>query len=113
MAQTVLHIDEIVSDPAIRGGRPVLKGTGLRVIDLVAFHLGPDKSSAEQLAEDFQLDVGQMYAVFAYYYLHKDEIDADMRAEAERAEQIGRELEAQGRMGRIEIDLYEPESIEE
>jgi uncharacterized protein (DUF433 family) len=66
----------------------VLKGTGIRVIDLVAYHLGPDKSSPEELAEDFRLDIGQVYAAFAYYYLHKEEIEADMRAEDARADAL-------------------------
>ena len=109
MAQTIHHIDEIVSDPKIRGGRPVIKGTGIRVIDLVAYHIGPDKLDADQLAADFRLDKGQTYAALAYYYLHQTEIDADMRAEDERAEMLARELEAQGKLTRIEISLDEPE----
>ena len=113
MAQTVLHIDEIVSDPKIRGGRPVIKGTGIRVIDLIAYHLGPDKSTAEELAEDFRLDVGQVYAAFAYYPLHKEEVESDMRAEAERAELFAEKLEAQGKLKRIEISLDSSENVEE
>lgn len=113
MAQTVLHIDEIVSDPKIRGGRPVIKGTGIRVIDLIAYHLGPDKSTAQELAEDFRLDVGQVYAAFAYYHLHKAEIDADMQADAERAEALARDLEAAGKLSRIEISLDSPENLHE
>jgi uncharacterized protein (DUF433 family) len=113
MAQTVLHIDEIVSDPKIRGGRPVIKGTGIRVIDLIAYHLGPDQSTAEELAEDFRLEVGQVYAAFAYYFLHKAELEADMRADAERAETLARELEAEGKLSHIEINLDSPENIHE
>ena len=37
--QTVLTIDLIAADPAIRNGRPCIAGTGLRVTDLVMAHL--------------------------------------------------------------------------
>ena len=109
MAATVLHIDEIVSDPKLRGGRPVIKGTGIRVMDVVAYHLGPEKQTAQQLAENFQLPLGQIHAALAYYFLHKEEVDADMQAEYERAETLAAELEAQGRLTRVNVDLEESE----
>lgn len=112
MAQTHHIIDEIVSDPNVRGGRPVIQGTGIRVIDLVAYHIGVDKMDADQLAESFRLDKGQVHAALAYYYLHKDEIEAEMRAEAERAEDLAREIEAGGRLARLEISLNESENVE-
>jgi uncharacterized protein (DUF433 family) len=101
MAARVLQIDEIVSDPEVRGGRPVIKGTGIRVIDLIAYHTGPEKHSAERLAAGFRLPLGQVHAALAYYYLNKEAIDADMRAESELAEQLADELEAQGRLTRV------------
>jgi uncharacterized protein (DUF433 family) len=113
VAQTHHLIDEIVSDPKIRGGQPVIKGTGIRVIDLVAYHIGTDQMDAAQLAESFHLDRGQVHAALAYYYLHKSELEGDMRAESERAEVLLRELQAQGKLGHIEIDLNEAETVEE
>ena len=110
MAQTHHMIDEIVSDPKIRGGRPVLKGTGIRVSDIVAYHIGTDKMDADQLAENFHLDKGQVHAALAYYYLHTEEIEAEMRANDALAEQYAQELEAQGKLTRIEITLDEPET---
>ncbi len=65
---------------------------------------------ADHLAEAFRLDKGQVHAALAYYYLHQAEINADMRAEDERAEILARELEAQGKLTRIEITLDEPEA---
>ena len=59
MALTIHHIDEIVSDPKIRGGRPVLKGTGFKVSDVVInyYHNG---YSAEDIAEHFGLNIAQV-----------------------------------------------------
>jgi|GEM_PF-532509 uncharacterized protein (DUF433 family) len=93
----VLSIDVIVSDPKIRRGRPVIKGTGIRVMDIAAYHIGGDKLNAEQLADAFRLDLGTVHAVLAYYYLHREEIDADIHHDNEEGLALARELEAQGR----------------
>jgi uncharacterized protein (DUF433 family) len=104
MAATVLHIDEIVSDPKIRSGRPVIRGTGLRVEDVMFTHSTGDCLSPEQIAENYRISIGQVHAALAYYYLHKEEMDAAIRADQERAEQLAAELEAQGRLTRIYVD---------
>ncbi|MBK8023411.1 MAG: DUF433 domain-containing protein [Chloroflexi bacterium] len=44
---TVLSIDLIVSDPRIRGGRPILAGTSLRVQDVAAHHQIPQVHAGE------------------------------------------------------------------
>lgn len=81
MAATVLHIDEIVSDPKIRSGRPVIRGTGLRVEDVMFTHSTGDCLSPEQIAENYRISIGQVHAALAYYYLHKEEMDAAIRAD--------------------------------
>ena len=99
MALTIHHIDEIVSDPKIRGGRPVLKGTGFKVSDVVInfYHNG---YSAEAMAESFGLNLAQVYAALAYYQLNKDEIDAQLKRDDEEAERLLADLERQGKLTR-------------
>jgi uncharacterized protein (DUF433 family) len=97
MTATVLSIDTIVSDPAVRGGRPVIAGTGIRVIDIVAGHVHK-QYTPEEIAVNYDLLVGQVYAALAYYYMHKAEIDADMREEAARAKKLLAELDGQGKV---------------
>ena len=46
--------------------------------------------------------VGQVYAALAYYYMHKAEIDQDMREDAARAEKLIEELDKQGKVIRLE-----------
>jgi uncharacterized protein (DUF433 family) len=101
MVATILSIDTIVSDPKIRGGRPIIAGTGIRVIDVVAGHVYK-QYTPEETAVNYNLSVGQVYAALAYYYMHKAEIDADMREDAERAEKLIAELEQQGKVIRLE-----------
>ena len=101
MAATILTIEAIVSDPAIRGGRPVIAGTGVRVIDVVAYYRYAGLTP-EELATGFSLSLGQAHAALAYYHLHKDELDAEIRNDAELAEQRLQDLARKGRLMRLE-----------
>jgi uncharacterized protein (DUF433 family) len=101
MSEMVLAIEEIVSDPKIRGGRPVIKGTGLRVTDVMYTHLTGDRLSPEEIAEHYGLTVGQVHAALAYYYLHQAEIDEQLRRENEDTEQLIERLEQQGKLTRL------------
>jgi len=94
---TVLHIDTIVSDPKVRGGKPIIAGTGLRVSDIAAWHTFGGHS-AEELAVDFGLNMAQVYAALSYYYTHKGEIDAEIRSNTEEAEKSLLELRKQGKL---------------
>ncbi len=91
MATKTLPIDLIVEDPEIRGGRPVVGGTTIRVSDVVAYHLF-DGQSPEELAVGFALDLSQVHAVLSYYHSHRAEIDAEIRANADEAERWRLEL---------------------
>ncbi len=75
---TIESINLIYRNPKIRGGRPCIVGTGLRVLDVVmSMQFG--ERSPEQIAEDFQVTLGQVHAALAYYYENQDEIDTDIR----------------------------------
>lgn len=102
MVANILAINEIVSDPKVRNGRPVIVGTGLRVSDIIAWHLYGDKLSPEQIAHDFRLTLGQVHAALAYYYLHQDEIDEQMQQDHEEAERLLGGFEKQGKAKPIE-----------
>jgi len=88
---TVLPIETIVSHPEIRGGRPCIAGTGLRVLDVAAHHIYR-KFTPDELAYQLQISLAQVYAALACYYLHKDEIDGQLEADAE----FGRQAKEQG-----------------
>lgn len=81
MAATILHINDIISDPKLRDGQPIIAGTALRVADLVAYQQAGEISPSE-LAERFFLDVAQVHAALAYYHHHQAEIDAQIEQEA-------------------------------
>jgi uncharacterized protein (DUF433 family) len=98
---TVHPIETIVSDPNIRGGKPIIAGTGIRVIDIVTGYLYREQGP-EELAKNYALNLGQVYAVLAYYYQHQDAVDAEIRADEEEAERLLNELEKKGKLTRFE-----------
>jgi uncharacterized protein (DUF433 family) len=97
---TVHPIDTIISDPTIRGGQAVIVKSRVRVIDLIASYLYRGLS-ADELATNFNLNLGQVHAALAYYYQNKTALDAQLRAEAEAAEQWLDELHQQGKLIRV------------
>ena len=98
---TVHPIDTVVSDPDIRGGQPIIAGTQIRVLDIVASHLYRGLTP-DELATNFALNLGQVYAALAYYYQNKAGIDDQLRKDDEEAEQLLQQIEAQGKLIRFE-----------
>lgn len=90
---TVLPIQSIVKDPDVRGGRPIVHGTTIRVSDLVSYHLF-DGLTAEELALQFRLELADVHAALSYYYSHRQEIDSEIDANAREAERYRSQLEA-------------------
>ncbi|MCY4072622.1 MAG: DUF433 domain-containing protein [Chloroflexi bacterium] len=84
-------INLVYRNPEVRGGRPCIVGTGLRVIDIVmAMQFG--QRSPEQMAEDYQVSLAKVHAALAFYYENKDEVDQDIREDI----RIGLELAQEG-----------------
>ena len=75
---TIESINLIYRNPNVRGGRPCIVGTGLRVLDIVNA-MRWNGRSPEQMADDYQITLGQVHAALAYYYCNQAEIDADIR----------------------------------
>ncbi|MCB9076643.1 MAG: DUF433 domain-containing protein [Anaerolineaceae bacterium] len=73
----------IITDPNLRGGRPIIAGTGTTVRTIAALYkLG---LSAEDIAGELPLNLAQIYAALTYYHLHTAEIEADIEADSEEA----------------------------
>jgi len=93
--QTIQSINQIATDSRVRNGRPYILGTSITVADvaIVKIYHGQD---ADGIAQWYGLDLSQVYAALAYYYEHKDAMDADIRAQIRRGEAL-RESRAGGR----------------
>lgn len=75
-------LDEmIIKEPTLRGGRPVIAGTGTSVRTVAGLYkLG---LAAEDIAGELPLSLAQIYSALAYYHLNRAEIDADILADSE------------------------------
>ncbi|NDJ78914.1 MAG: DUF433 domain-containing protein [Chloroflexi bacterium] len=85
--QTTLSINLIASNPEVRGGRPVVAGTGVTVADIVMvmlFH----RQSPDDIAAWFDLSLAQVHAALAYYYEHKTELDQEIKQRREQAAEL-------------------------
>lgn len=90
---TFESINLITTDPSVRGGRPCIAGTGLRVIDIVMAGLFHQRTPGD-IAADYDLALAEVHAALAYYYQHKEALDMDIRqvlvlATAMKEQQIG------------------------
>jgi len=87
----IQSIELITKSPAVRGGKPCVAGTGLRVTDLMIAHLF-HKRTADEVSTDYDISLAQVYASFAYYYQHKAKLDDDIRHQILKARTAKEEL---------------------
>jgi len=83
--------ERIVSTPDVCSGKPRITGHRITVQDIAIWHdrLG---QSADEIASVYNLDLADIYAALAYYFVHREDIDATIAAnqafvEAFRAQQ--------------------------
>ena len=89
--RTIESINLIYRDPKVRGGRPCIVSTSLRVTDIVMQQKYGD-GDPEKIAKRFQIGLGQVFAALAYYHEHIDEIDIDIEENFlfdEKLEELG------------------------
>lgn len=79
-----LTIDELIArSPELRGGRPVIAGTGVTVRTVVGhYKLG---LTPEEISDELNLSLASIYAALAYYHLNTEEIESDIAANAEES----------------------------
>jgi uncharacterized protein (DUF433 family) len=67
-------------DPAVRGGRPKIAGTGVSVSRIAGWYrLG---LTAEEIALEYpHLTLAQVHGSLAYYHANREEIEADLAQE--------------------------------
>jgi uncharacterized protein (DUF433 family) len=81
-APKTLAYAHITKEPGVRGGRACIDSSRIAVIDVVqALNEG---KPPEQIQDLFAvpLTLAQVHAALAYYYDHKDEIEAEFAEEA-------------------------------
>ena len=80
----------IVSTPGICGGRPRIDGHRITVEDIAIWHERMGISPDEIVSSHPSITLSDVHAALAYYYEHRQQIDADIAA----GEQFVAELKA-------------------
>ncbi len=78
----VVDTGHIVIEQDVLGGEPHIAGHRIAVSH-IAIWIVYQGESPRELAKEFDLTLGEIYAALAYYYDHKDEIDRTI-AESKR-----------------------------
>jgi uncharacterized protein (DUF433 family) len=84
---TVLALPKIVSTPGTLHGAPRIDGHRIAVADIAVrcVHQG---RTPEDVAEAYQISLAKVHAALAYYWDHREEIDADLEADHRAVEEI-------------------------
>jgi uncharacterized protein (DUF433 family) len=75
-------VGHIVRTPGVMSGRPRIKDSRIRVVDVAGWHLQGGYSIDEMLEMFPGVTAADLHAAMAYYYDHQKEIEAD-EAEAD------------------------------
>lgn len=80
MTSTPFNVTEthITKTPEIAGGKACLTGRRIRVQDVYVWH-EYNGMSADEIANEYDLSLGQIYAALTYAFDHLAEIQADIR----------------------------------
>jgi len=81
MAAPTVDLDKFIElTPGVLGGKPRVAGHRIRVIDVAIWHekLG---LSADSIASKHDLLLAEVYAALAYYYDHREQLEADLQAD--------------------------------
>lgn len=66
------------SDPGYWGGRPFIRGKRVTVHRIAIAHAAG--SPAPAIADDFDLELAEVHAALAYYFVNQQAVDADIDA---------------------------------
>ena len=80
--------DHVVSTPDACGGKPRIAGSRIQVKHIVVMHERQGMSPEEIVSEYPHLTLAGIYAALSYYHDHREEINADIRAEREWYEEM-------------------------
>lgn len=84
-----LETIQIVRNPEVLGGKPILKGRRMPV-HLLVFRAIYQQWLTSQIQEAHNVSLAEIYAALSYYYLHQAEIDAIIAEEDAEEENIPR-----------------------
>jgi uncharacterized protein (DUF433 family) len=89
MAVVATRYEHIVLDES---GVPLIGGTTMKVVELVAERLGYGWSPEELHFQHPHLSMAKIHSALAYYFDHQEEMDNDIERRLLEAEQIRKQI---------------------
>jgi uncharacterized protein (DUF433 family) len=80
--------EHVVSTPETCGGKPRIAGTRIQVKHIVVMHERQGMTPSQIVSEYPHLTLAGIYAALAYYHDHREDVNADIRAEQEWYEEM-------------------------
>lgn len=80
----------IRTDRKIRGGEPVISGTGIRVLDIAVRYEIMGMTPEDIIVAFPHLSLSQVHDALSYYYEHKDDIDKKWKSEIQEIDSMRR-----------------------
>jgi len=99
MASATTRYEHIVLDEK---GTPLIEGTTLKIVELVAEKLGYGWSPEEIHFQHPHLSMAQIHSALAYYYDHEEELDQDVQRRSAEVETLRTNLSPSGLRARLE-----------
>jgi uncharacterized protein (DUF433 family) len=75
-------VQHIEATPGVMGGKARIAGHRIRVMDIVVWHEGRGMSPDEIVDHYPGITLADVYSALAYYFDHRDEIEAEFEREA-------------------------------
>jgi uncharacterized protein (DUF433 family) len=82
------HEGYIETRPGVRGGAPVIAGTGIRVLDVAVRYELMRMTPEEIMLALPHLTLPQVHSALSYYYAHKAELDKQWKASIKRVARL-------------------------
>jgi uncharacterized protein (DUF433 family) len=80
----------IIVTPGVCGGKPHIAGHRIKVQHVAVWYNRLGLSADEIVSQHPELTLADVYAALAYYWDHREQIEADIRAGRELAEELRR-----------------------
>ena len=74
--------------PGVRGGAPVIAGTGIKVLDVAVRYEVMGMNPEEIMVALPHLELSQIHAALSYYYEHKTELDKEWKTSLKKVRRL-------------------------
>ncbi|MEW6408898.1 MAG: DUF433 domain-containing protein [Nitrospirota bacterium] len=78
----------ITRDKKVRGGVPIIAGTGIRVLDIAIRYEVMGMSPEDIITALPHLNLSQVHDALSYYYEHKSDIDKEWKSAIKEADSM-------------------------